>query len=155
MLFVGGELADVGHDVLNEGLGGLGAVAEEGCDQAVFAELVAGFVEGFGDAVGVEDQGVAGVDGLFAEFAIPFLEDTEDSRGGVEAVDGIVTAQDKCGRMAAINIAEAAGGDVVVGKEEGSEGTVWGVLAEELIDGAEEALRLVERDGGLAAEIGL
>jgi hypothetical protein len=66
MLLVGGELPDVGDDVLEEGLGGLGAVAEEGFDQAVFAVFVAGFVEGFGDAVGVEDEGVARVDGSFA-----------------------------------------------------------------------------------------
>jgi|HubBroStandDraft_6_1064221.scaffolds.fasta_scaffold17284_2 hypothetical protein len=64
MLFVGGELANVGDNVLEEGLGGLTAVAEEGFDQAVFAVFVAGFVEGFRDAVGVEGEGVAGVDGL-------------------------------------------------------------------------------------------
>ena len=57
--------------------------------------------------------------------------------------------------MAAIDVAEAAAGDVVVGEEERSEGAVGGVLGEELIDGAEEALRLVERDSALAAEIGL
>ena len=66
MLFVGGELADVGDDILEEGLAGLGAVAEQGFDQASFSVFVAGLVEGFGDAVGVEDQGVAGVDGAFA-----------------------------------------------------------------------------------------
>jgi hypothetical protein len=66
VLFVGGEVADVGDDVLEEGLGGLGAVAEEGFDQAGFAVFVAGLVEGFGDAVGVEDEGVAGMDGAFA-----------------------------------------------------------------------------------------
>jgi len=57
--------------------------------------------------------------------------------------------------MAAIDVAEAAAGDVVVGEEERSEGAVGGVLGEELIDGTEEALRLVERDSALAAEIGL
>ena len=41
-------------------------MAEEGLDEASFAVFVAGLVEGFGDAVGVEDQGVAGVDSLFA-----------------------------------------------------------------------------------------
>jgi hypothetical protein len=66
VLFVGGELADVGDDVLKEGLAGLGAVAEEGFDEACFAVFVLGFVEGFGDAVGVEDERVAGVDGLLA-----------------------------------------------------------------------------------------
>jgi hypothetical protein len=57
--------------------------------------------------------------------------------------------------MAAVDVAEAAAGDMVIGEEEGGEGAVGRVLAEELIDGAEEALRLVERDGALAAEIGL
>ena len=66
MLFVGGELADVGDYILEEGLAGLGAVAEQGLDEASFAVFVAGFVERFGDAVGVEDESVAGVDGAFA-----------------------------------------------------------------------------------------
>ena len=57
--------------------------------------------------------------------------------------------------MAAVDVAEAAAGDVVVGEEERGEGAVGSVLREELIDGAEEALRLVERDSALAAEIGL
>jgi hypothetical protein len=57
--------------------------------------------------------------------------------------------------MAAVDIAEAAGGDVVIGEEEGGEGAIGSVLREELIDGAEEALRLVEGDSALAAEIGL
>ena len=63
MLFVGGELADVGDDILEEGLARLGAVAEEGFDEAGFAVFVAGLVERLGDAVGVEDEGVARVDG--------------------------------------------------------------------------------------------
>ena len=90
MLFVGGELADVGDDVFEQGLGRLCAMAAEGVDQAGFAEFVAGFVEGFGDAVGVEDERVAGVDGAFANFAIPFFEDAEDGGGGLEAIDRIV-----------------------------------------------------------------
>ena len=155
MLFVGGELADVGDDVFEEGLGGLGAMAAEGFDQAGFAEFVAGFVEGFGDAVGVEGESVAGVEGALADFAIPFFENAEDGGGGVEAVDRIVAAEDECGRMAAIDVAEAAGRDVVIGEEERGEGAVGRVLGEELIDGAQEALGLVERDGALAAEIGL
>jgi hypothetical protein len=80
---VGGEMADVGDDGVEEGLGGLGAVAAEGFDQAVFAELVAGFVEGFGDAVGVEGQGLAVAEGALAEFAVSFFENAEDRGGGV------------------------------------------------------------------------
>ena len=66
MLLVGGELADVGDDILEEGLAGLGAVAEDRFDEAGFAVFVAGLVEGFGDAVGIENEGVAGMDGYLA-----------------------------------------------------------------------------------------
>ncbi len=45
--------------------------------------------------------------------------------------------------------------DVVIGEEEGGEGAVGSVLGEELIDGPEEALGLVDGDRALAAEIGL
>ena len=75
-------MADVGDDGIEEGLGGLGAMAAEGVDQAVFAELVAGFVEGFGDAAGVEGEGLAGAEGALADFAVPFFENTEDRGGG-------------------------------------------------------------------------
>jgi len=66
MLFVGRELANVGDDILEEGLAGLGAMAEEGFDEASFPVFVAHVVEGLGDAVGIENEGVAGVDGAFA-----------------------------------------------------------------------------------------
>lgn len=155
VLFAGAELADVVDDRVEKGLGGLGAMAAEGFDQAVFAEFVAIFVEGFGDAIGIEGQGVAGVEGALADFAFPFFENAEDGGGGIEAVDRIVTAEDECGRMAAIDIAEAAGGDVIVGEEESGEGAIGSVLREELINGAEEALGLIDGDRALAAEIGL
>src|SRR5579859_3734021 len=57
--------------------------------------------------------------------------------------------------MAAVDVAEAAGRDVVIGEEERGEGPIGSVLREELIDGLQETLGLVERDGALAAEIGL
>jgi len=148
-------LANVGDDILEEGLAGLGAVAEQGFDQAGFAVFVAGFVEGFSDAVGVEDERVARVDGSLAQFAVPFFEDAEDGGGRVEAVDRIVAAEDERGGMAAVDVAEAAARDVVIGEEERGKGAIGSVLRKELIDRAEEALGLVERDGALTAEIGL
>src|SRR5260370_28802903 len=57
--------------------------------------------------------------------------------------------------MAAIRIAQAAGGVIVFGEEESGKGAVGSVVAEELVDGAKEALGLVEGDGALAAQIGL
>jgi hypothetical protein len=155
MLFVGRKLADVGDDILEEGLAGLGAMAEQGFDEAGFAVFVAGLVERFGDAVGIENEGVAGVDGLFAQFAVPLFENAEDGGGGVEAVDGIVAAEDECGRMAAIDVAEAAAGNVVVGEEERGERAVGRVLREELVDDAKNIFQAIVRDGALAAQIGL
>src|SRR5258708_22318304 len=57
--------------------------------------------------------------------------------------------------MAAVGIAQAAGGVVVFGEEEGGECAVGSVVAKELVDGTKEALGLVEGDGTLAAQIGL
>ncbi len=155
MLLVGGELADVGDNILQEGLAGLGAVAEERVDEAGFPVFFAIFTEGFGDAVGVEDESVAGMDGAFAQFAIPLFENAEDGGGGVEAVDGIIAAENECGRMAAIDVAKAAGGDVVVGEEERGERTVGSVLGKELVDDTKNIFQAILRDGALAAEIGL
>src|ERR1700737_4133043 len=57
--------------------------------------------------------------------------------------------------MAAVGVAEAAGGVVVVGEEDGGVGGVGGVLKEEAGDGLEEELRLGAGGGELAAEVGL
>jgi|ERR1700675_2727848 len=57
--------------------------------------------------------------------------------------------------MAAVDVAKAASRVVILGEEERGEGTAGRVLAEELIHGAEEALRLIQSKRGLAAQIGL
>ena len=155
VLFVGGKLADVGDDGVEEGLRGEAAMAAEGFDEAAFAEFIAIFVEGFGDPVGVEGESVAGTEAALADFAVPFLENAENCSSGVEAVDGLVTAENECGQMAAIDETQAAGSDVVIGEEKRGEGAVGSVLREELINSLEEALGMIKRDGALAAEIGL
>ena len=57
--------------------------------------------------------------------------------------------------MAAVGVAEAAGGFVVFAKEQCGERAIRRVLAEELIDRAQKTLWVVAFDGALAAEIGL
>src|SRR6266699_2155559 len=57
--------------------------------------------------------------------------------------------------MAAIGVTQAAGVVVIFGEEESSESAVGRIFAEELIHGTQEALRLIEGDGALAAQIGL
>jgi hypothetical protein len=63
-LVVGGgcgaaELGGVAHDGAGEGFGGGSEMGAEGFGQAAFAELDAGGVAGFGDAVGVEHERIA------------------------------------------------------------------------------------------------
>ena len=57
--------------------------------------------------------------------------------------------------MAAIDIAEAAGGHVVIGQEERGERTVGSVLGKELVDDTKNIFQAILREGALAAEIGL
>ena len=108
-------------------------MALQGFDEALLAELFVGGIVGFGDAVGVEREGVAWTELAFADFAIPILEDTQDGGGGIEAFDSAIAAEDQSGKMAAIGIAQAAGSVVIFGEEEGGEGAVGRVVAEKLV----------------------
>src|SRR6266852_3294796 len=91
----------------------------------------------------------------FSNFTIPILEDTQYGGGGLEALDYIIAAEKQSGEMAAIGVAQAAGGVVVFGEEKRGKGAVGRVVAEKLIHGAQEALQLIKSDGALAAQIGL
>ena len=155
VLIVGTVEADFVDDVGDEFAGRKCVVAAEGFDEALFAEFFEGGIEGFGDAIGVKGERVARMELAFADFAIPIAEGTEDGGGGVQGFEGRVSAENEAGEMAAVDVAEAAGGVVVLGEEKGGEGAVGGVFAEELIDGAEQAQGIVAVDGALAAEIGL
>jgi len=155
VLCMGAVLADVVDNGGNEFAGREGMVAAERGDEAFFAKLFEGGIEGFGDAVGVKGESVARVELALANFAIPIVEGTEDSGGGVQGFDGGIGAENQRGEMAAVGEAEAARGVVVFGEEERGKGTIGRIFAEQLIDGAEEAERIVAMDGALAAEIGL
>ena len=62
-------------------------------DEAVFAELLFRFVEGFGNAIGVEGEDVARRELAVYGGGVPLLEETEDGCGGVEAIDLSVVAE--------------------------------------------------------------
>jgi hypothetical protein len=105
VLFGGAELAkfvDYGGD---GGWRRVAAVAAEGIDQARLAKLFVGLVEGFGDAVGVEYQSVAGGEVGFAHRTIPGGEEADHRAGGFEAVDGPIAAENERREMAAVGIA--------------------------------------------------
>src|SRR5215471_18876852 len=57
--------------------------------------------------------------------------------------------------MAAVDIAQIAGRVVVVGKKKRGEGAVRRVVTKEAIDFLQQALRLFECQGELAAQVGL
>jgi len=155
MLFVGTEMANFVDDGGEQALGREMAVAAQSCDEARFPKFFAGGTEGFGDAVGIQKQSITARDLTFVEGTIPILERAHDGGGGLEAFERIIGAQEKRRKMAAVGVAETAGSVVIFGEEKSGKGGVGGVGAEELIDGAEKAMRLIERDGALAAKIGL
>src|ERR1700739_703571 len=109
----------------------------------------------FGNSIGVERKCIPGVKLALLNLAFPFLESAKNRRCGFEPVEGIVAAQEQRGEVAAVDVSQAAGCGVILREEQCGEGSSGCILAEELIHGAQEALRLVQRDGGLAAQISL
>jgi hypothetical protein len=63
----------------------------------LFAELLVGRVVGFGDAVGVESEGVSRAELVLGNLAVPILEDAQDGGGGSEALDRVIAAEEKSG----------------------------------------------------------
>src|SRR6266446_6106378 len=119
----------------------------QGFDEALFAELFVCGVVGFGDAIGVEGKGVACAKLAFSNLAIPFFENAQDGGSGMEAFHSAIAAEEKAG--------EVARGVVVFGEEESGERAVGRIVAKELIHGAHKALRLVQSEDALAAQVGL
>src|SRR5215472_2814646 len=142
VLFAGAEAVDFVHDGGEQVAGGEGAVAAEGSGEALFAKFVAIVVEGFGDAVGVERENVAGRNLGFADLAVPVLKGADDGGGGFEMRERIVAAKQQCGEMAAVGVAQAARGVVVLGEKQRGERAVRGVVAKKLVHGTQQALRL-------------
>ena len=138
VLLVWTELLDLVDHGGEEGLGRESRVSPESGDEAVFAKLFFGLVEGFGYTVGVEGEDVAGVEVTLDGGGVPVFEETEDGGGGVEEFDGVVAPEKNGGEVAAVGVAKTAGGVVVIGEEDGGVGAVDGVLVEEAVDGLEE-----------------
>src|SRR5260370_11564131 len=76
VLFVGAEALDFVDDCCQRGLRTGFTVALQGFDEALFAELLVSGVVGFGDAVGVEGEGVPCMEVAFRNFTIPILENS-------------------------------------------------------------------------------
>ena len=87
LLFAWIELANVRDNGVNQGCRRECAMTVQGFDQATIAELFAGIIEGFGCAVGVKNQCIAGKKLPFFKSAIPFVEQAEDGGGRVETLE--------------------------------------------------------------------
>lgn len=154
-LFVGAEAADFVDNGGEQILGREMVMVAKGIDEARLTKFLPGRAERFGDAVGVQNERIAGRELTFGEGTIPIFESAHDGGGGGQTFERIVGAQEKRRKMATVRIAKTARGVVVFGEEECGESGVSGVIAEKLIDGGEQTLRVVHGDGALAAEIGL
>src|SRR5712692_913666 len=126
-------------------------MALQGLQQAVLAEFLAVSIEGFGHAVGVECEGVAGRQMAFPKFAFPLFENSQDRGGGIEVREAVVDAENQSGKMATVGVTQMAGSVVIFGEEKSSEGAIGGVFAKELVDGTQQVIRLMLRDEAEAA----
>jgi hypothetical protein len=95
VLLVGTVPADFVHDGGKKLPGRKGAVAAQGFNQALFAKLFAVRAKSFRDAVGVQGEGVSGKKLTLFDVTFPILESAENRRGGREALEGIIRAQEQ------------------------------------------------------------
>jgi hypothetical protein len=84
VLLVRAELAHFIDDRCNRRLCGLVPMAPQGIDQALVSEFLSRIVERFGDAVGVEYEGVSRAEQAFVDQAIPCLEKAQQGARGIE-----------------------------------------------------------------------
>jgi hypothetical protein len=142
-------------DLTDELYGREGEVGADEFDEAGFAKFVTASVIGFRDAVGIDDQEIAGSKREFLRDAFPVGGHADDGGSGMEALDRAVGAEQERGVVTTIGVFDLAGHVVVHGDEERGIAVVGGAVKEELVDGTEETRKIVESDGVAAAQIGL
>jgi len=76
-------------------------VSLNGFDDVGHAELVAGGISDLRDAVGINDQQVAGRERNVARGTVPFGKEADDCGGGGQGLDGAVGAKEQGGIVAA------------------------------------------------------
>src|SRR6266853_544479 len=113
-------------------------------DQPRFVEFFAGRVKRLRYAIGVERDSVTWRKIPLTRAAIPSFEESQDGASGLEALELVVLAKEKGGKMPAVSVAEAAGLIVVLCKKEGSKSAVGGILVEKPIYREQEALGLFQ-----------
>src|ERR1035437_9610950 len=131
------EFVDVVHDGLHQGFGGLRLIDTQGVDEALFAEFFAAIGAGFGDAVGIEQQRVARVQGGRSFGTTPVFEGAQHGGGGVEYFEIAGGAQQQRRTVRAVHVADLARGIVVDGEDERGETFGGGGIEEVPVDGGQ------------------
>jgi hypothetical protein len=147
VLLLWAEAADFLDDRAEQGRCGQFSIAAHCLDEALLSELLLCVVEGFGDAVGVENQGVAGGEAAFPDLALPAIEQTDYRAGGIQRFQSVIAPENERGKVPAVRVAQAPRRIVVFDEEQRCEGPGRRVLAEKLIDGLQQPLRLLHRKG--------
>src|ERR1700674_4329470 len=130
-------------------------MAAKSVDQRALAELLAGRVAGFGDAIGVEGEHVSGEQSAFSDGAIPLREEAKESAGGIEPLTRAIRAQNQAGQVAAVRVAQALLVVIVQSEKKRGVGTVDRVLVEQAVHGLEQEFRTIQGQSTLAAQVGL
>src|SRR5882762_3053384 len=155
VLFLRAELLNLSNNRVHRALRRKPAIAPQRFNQAPFAEFLLLRVVGFGDAISVKRERVSSAKPALANRAIPFLEDPQHGRRGLEPFQSVIAPEEQSGEMPAIRVAQTPRVVVIFGEEKRGERTVRRIFAKELVHGAQEALRLVHGNGALAAQIRL
>ena len=121
-------------------------VSPQGFDKTLLSEFLPVAVERFGHTIGIEYERVSWEETLFADVAMPLIEESQDRAGGVETLEVIIAPEEKGGEVAAIRVPQQLCVVVVFAKEESSVSVVARVLVEEPIHGSQEALRLTQSE---------
>src|SRR5712692_5364972 len=121
-------------------------------DQALFSEFLPRAIGRFGYAVSVECECVTWTEPAFLDRAIPFLEESQHRARGIEPFKSVIAPEEKSGEMPTIRVAQAPHFVVIFGKDEGGVDVVGRIVVKELVHGSQEALRLIQSDGTLAAQ---
>src|SRR5215469_3699049 len=126
-----------------------------GLQQTLFAKFLSVTIQGFGNTIGVEQDGVAWSQFAFFHGAIPFVEQAHHRAGCAEPFHRVVTAQKQGRRMATVRVAQLACAIIVFGEEESSVIPTGRVFVKQLIHRAKKSLGLFPSRRALAAQSGL
>ena len=126
-----------------------------GLQQTLFAKFLSVTIQGFGNTIGVEQDGVALSQFAFFHGAIPFVEQAHYRAGCSEPFHSVVAAQKQGRRMAAVRVAQFARAIIVFGEEESSVIPGGRVFVKQPVHRAKKSFGLFPSGRGLAAQSGL